>query len=134
MTTQNWFIIDVKGKTLGRAASQVAFMLRGKNKPTFAPHVANSDCYIIINAKDIVVTGNKLDQKEYISHSGFMGGIKRLQLKKAMETKPEWVFTEAVKGMLPKNKLQDIFLKQLRVFAAEEHTHSAQKPQVVTIN
>jgi len=125
----NWYVIDAKGKTLGRLASEVARILRGKHKPTFTPHVNMGDHVIVINAEKIVLTGKKLDQKRHYWHTGYPGGIKSVDYRTLMEKHPERAVMYAVKGMLPKNKLGAKMLKKLRVYRGEEHPHQAQKPQ-----
>jgi len=125
----NWYVIDAKGKTLGRLASEVARILRGKHKPTFTPHVNMGDHVIVINAEKIVLTGKKLDQKRHYWHTGYPGGIKFVNYRTLMERHPERAVMYAVKGMLPKNKLGAKMLKKLRVYRGEEHPHQAQKPQ-----
>ncbi len=129
---RKWYVVDAKGQTLGRLASEVAKVLTGKNKPIYTPNVDTGDHVIIINAKDVVLTGRKLEQKYYRTYSGYIGGLKETKYKHMMETKPELVVMHAVKGMLPKNKLGSAQLKRVRVFAGETHTHEAQKPEVLT--
>ena len=129
--TRKWFILDAAGKPLGRTAAQAAVILRGKYKPTFTPHVDCGDHVIIINAKDAVLTGKKLQQKYYRRHSGWIGGLHETQYKTLMKEKPELAMTVAVKGMLQKNKLSYSQLTRLRVFRGAEHPHAAQKPVVV---
>ena len=128
--TRNWLVIDASDVVLGRLASTVANLLRGKHKPTFAPHVDCGDHVIIINAKNAVLTGKKLEQKYYRTHSGWVGGLHETQYKHLMETKPEFAMTLAVRGMLQKNTIAQWQLKRLRIFAGAEHTHAAQKPEV----
>ncbi len=129
---RNWYVVDAKGQTLGRLASEVAKVLNGKNKPIYTPNVDTGDHVIIINAKDVVLTGRKLDQIYYRTYSGYIGGLKETKYKQMMQTKPELVVMHAVKGMLPKNKLGSAMLKRLRVYAGETHKHEAQKPEVLT--
>ncbi|NLO89539.1 MAG: 50S ribosomal protein L13 [Clostridia bacterium] len=124
-----WYIIDAKGKTLGRLATEVARILRGKHKPTFTPHVNMGDHVIVINAEKIVLTGKKLDQKRHYWHTGYPGGIKSVDYRTLLSKNPERAVFYAVKGMLPKNKLGAKMLKKLRVYRGEEHPHQAQKPE-----
>lgn len=130
---RKWYVIDATGHTLGRLASEVAKILRGKNKPIYTPHVDTGDHVIIINADKIKLTGKKLDQKYYRWHTGHPGGLKEIKYKDLMATKPDFAFTLAVKGMLPKNSLGRQMLKKLRVYAGAEHSHEAQKPEVLEI-
>lgn len=130
---RKWYVVDASGVPLGRVASQVAAILRGKNKPTFTPHVDCGDFVIVINCEKIVLTGKKLEQKYKRHHTGYMGGLKEVQFKKVMEDKPELAMYDAVKGMLPKNSLGRKMLKKLRVVKGEEHNHSAQKPEVYNL-
>ena len=131
---RKWYVVDAEGQTLGRLASEVAKVLRGKNKPEFTPFVDTGDYVIVINADKIAVTGKKLDQKKYYHHTGYIGGLKEITLKRLLETKPEAVITHAVKGMLPKNTLGRNMIKKLHVYAGPEHNHAAQKPEVLEIN
>ena len=124
-----WYVVDAKGKTLGRLASQIAAVLRGKNKTTYTPHVDCGDYVIVINCKDLVLTGNKLQDKYYRYHTGYIGGLKEVKYEKLMETKPEFVLYKAVKGMLPKNRLGRAMIKKLKVYADGKHGHQAQKPE-----
>ena len=126
---RKWYVIDAEGQVLGRLASQVAAILRGKNKPTYTPHVDTGDHVVIINASKIVLTGRKLDQKVFYRHSGYVGGLKELPYKRLMETKPEFVVAEAIRGMLPHNSLGRKMFKKLRVYAGAEHDQQAQKPE-----
>ncbi|MCR4605621.1 MAG: 50S ribosomal protein L13 [Eubacterium sp.] len=127
---RKWYVIDAKDKTLGRLASEVANILRGKKKPIYTPSVDTGDYVIIINAKEVATTGKKLDQKIYYHHSDYVGGMKETTLKEMLAKKPEYVITHAVKGMLPKGKLGRQMLKKLHVYAGAEHEHAAQKPEV----
>ena len=129
---RKWYVVDAEGKTLGRLASEVASVLRGKNKPVFTPHVDTGDYVIVINAEKIKVTGKKLDQKIYYSHSDYVGGMKETTLREMMNKKPEKVIELAVKGMLPKGPLGRQMIKKLHVYAGAEHGHEAQKPEVLT--
>lgn len=130
---RKWYVVDAEGKTLGRLASQVASVLRGKNKAIFTPHVDTGDYVIVVNADKIVLTGRKLDQKNYYRHSGYTGGLKTTVARKMLAAKPEFMIYEAVRGMLPKNKLGRAMIKKLRVFRGAEHTHQAQKPEVLEV-
>ena len=129
---RKWYVVDAAGQTLGRLASEVATVLRGKNKPTYTPHVDTGDYVIVINAEKIKVTGKKLDQKIYYSHSDYVGGMKETTLREMMNKKPEKVIELAVKGMLPKGPLGRQMIKKLHVYAGAEHGHEAQKPEVLT--
>ena len=130
---RNWYVVDADGMTLGRLASQVAAILRGKNKPTFTPHVDCGDHVIIINAAKVVLTGKKLDQKVYYHHSGFAGGLKETKYRKLMAEKPEFAVKHAIVGMLPKGPLGRQMARKLRVYAGAEHEHEAQKPVVLEL-
>lgn len=127
-----WYIVDAKGQILGRLATKIAVKLRGKDKPIFAPHVDCGDYVIVINAKSIAVTGNKLEDKYYYTHSGYPSGLRKKPLKKMMEEKPEEVIKKAVQGMIPRNRLRKEVMAKLKVFAGSEHPHEAQKPQPLT--
>ena len=129
---RKWYVVDAADQTLGRLTSQVAAILRGKNKPTFTPNVDTGDYVIVINAEKIKVTGKKLDQKIYYSHSDYVGGMKETTLREMMNKKPEKVIELAVKGMLPKGPLGRQMIKKLHVYAGAEHGHEAQKPEVLT--
>ena len=129
---RKWYVVDAEGCTLGRLASGVASVLRGKNKPQFTPHVDTGDYVIIVNADKIKVTGKKLDQKIYYHHSDYVGGMKETTLKEMLAKKPEKVIELAVKGMLPKGPLGRAMNKKLFVYAGPEHKHEAQKPEVLT--
>ncbi len=131
--SQKWYVIDVEGKPLGRAASQIAMILRGKNKPTFTPHVDTGDYVIVINCEKIVLTGDKLNQKMLRHHSQFPGGLKETPYKEALAKKPEFIFQEAVRGMLPKGPLGRKMLKKLKVYKGSEHNNEAQKPEVLEL-
>ncbi len=130
---RKWYVVDAAGQNLGRLTSQVAAVLRGKNKPTFTPHIDTGDYVIVINADQIKVTGKKMDQKIYYRHSDYVGGMKTATLKEKMADKPEDVITLAVKGMLPKGPLGRQMLKKLFVYAGPEHKHAAQKPEVLEL-
>ncbi|KNF08053.1 50S ribosomal protein L13 [Gottschalkia purinilytica] len=127
---RKWYVIDASGKTLGRLASEVAKILRGKHKPIYTPHVDTGDHVIVINTKDIILTGNKINQKVYRYHTGHPGGLKEVPYNKLMDKNPEKALMLAVKGMLPKNSLGRQMLKKLRVYKGAEHNQQAQKPEV----
>ena len=129
---RKWYVVDAEGQTLGRLASEVAKVLRGKNKPVFTPHVDTGDYVIIVNADKVKVTGKKMEQKIYYNHSEYVGGMKETTLKEMMAKKPERVLELAVKGMLPKGPLGRTMIKKLHVYAGPEHNHAAQKPEVLT--
>ena len=129
---RKWYVVDADGCTLGRLASEVASVLRGKNKPQYTPNVDTGDYVIVINADKINVTGKKLDQKIYYRHSDYVGGMKEFTLREMMDRKPERVIELAVKGMLPKGPLGRAMIKKLHVYAGPEHDHAAQKPEVLT--
>ena len=129
---RKWYVVDAQGQTLGRLASEVAKVLRGKNKPIYTPHVDCGDYVVIVNADKIVVTGKKLDQKIYYHHSGWVGGLKETTLREMLQKKPEQVVELAVKGMLPKGTLGRQMYTKLHVYAGAEHPHAAQKPEVLT--
>ena len=130
---RQWYVIDAEGQVLGRLASQVASMLRGKHKPTFTPHVDTGDYIIIVNAAKIRLTGKKLDQKFYTYHTGYPGGLKEVPYRRLMSRKPEFAFKEAVRGMLPKGPLGYAMLKKLRVYGGPDHEQQAQKPVVFDV-
>ncbi len=129
---RKWYVVDAAGMTLGRLSSEVAKILRGKNKPEFTPHCDCGDYVIVINAEKIAVTGKKLDQKKYYHHSDYVGGMKEQTLREKLNRKPEQVIELAVKGMLPKGPLGRQMYKKLHVYAGAEHAHAAQKPEVLT--
>ena len=129
---RKWYVVDADGQTLGRLASEVAKVLRGKNKPIYTPHIDTGDYVIVVNADKIKVTGKKLDQKIYYRHSDYVGGMKETTLREMMDKKPERVIELAVKGMLPKGPLGRTMIKKLHVYAGPEHDHAAQKPEVLT--
>mgnify|MGYP000030268989 FL=1 len=129
---RKWYVVDADGMTLGRLASETAKILRGKNKPTFTPHMDTGDYVIIVNAEKVKVTGKKLDQKIYYRHSEYVGGMKETTLREMMAKKPEKVVELAVKGMLPKGPLGRQMYTKLHVYAGPEHNHQAQKPEVLT--
>lgn len=129
---RKWYVVDATDMTLGRLASEVAKVLRGKNKPIFTPHIDCGDNVIVINAEKIKVTGKKMDQKVYYHHSDYVGGLKEATLREKLEKKPEQVIELAVKGMLPKGTLGRQMFTKLHVYAGPEHKHEAQKPEVLT--
>ena len=129
---RKWYVVDAAGMTLGRLASEVAAILRGKNKAIFTPYLDTGDYVIVVNADKVKVTGKKLQQKIYYSHSAYVGGMKTATLKEMMEKKPERVVELAVKGMLPKGPLGRQMYKKLFVYAGPDHKHAAQKPEVIT--
>ena len=131
---RQWYVIDAEGEVLGRLASKIALMLRGKHKATFTPHVDNGDNIIVINADKMVLTGKKLDQKAYVYHTGYAGGRKEIAYRVLMDKKPEFALTEAVRGMLPKGPLGYAMLKKLHVYRGPEHEHQAQKPVAFDLN
>ncbi len=129
---RKWYVVDATDMTLGRLASEVAKVLRGKNKPIFTPHIDCGDNVIVINAEKIKVTGKKMDQKVYYHHSDYVGGLKEATLREKLAKKPEQVIELAVKGMLPKGPLGRQMITKLHVYAGPEHKHEAQKPEVLT--
>jgi large subunit ribosomal protein L13 len=131
--TRRWILIDAKDAPLGRLSTVIAKYLIGKYKPTYSPHIDGGDYVIVINAAEVPVTGNKEEDKIYYRHTGFPGGIKDAQLKEVRQKFPERLIENAVKGMLPKNKLSPDRMQRLRVFAGSEHTHTAQTPEVVSL-
>ena len=130
---RKWYVVDAEGQTLGRLSSEIAKVLRGKNKPTYTPHIDTGDNVIVVNAEKIKVTGKKLDQKIYYNHSDFPGGMRETTLKEMLAKKPEDVITLAVKGMLPKGPLGRSMITKLHVYAGAEHPHAAQKPETLEI-
>ncbi|MCM1244787.1 MAG: 50S ribosomal protein L13 [Roseburia sp.] len=130
---RKWYVVDAEGKTLGRLASEIANVLRGKKKPIYTPHIDTGDYVIVVNAEKVVTTGKKLNQKIYYHHSEYVGGMKETTLKEMLNKKPEYVITHAVKGMLPKGPLGRQMLKKLFVYAGPEHKHAAQKPETLEI-
>ncbi len=128
---RKWYVVDAEGQTLGRVASQVASVLRGKNKPTFTPHVDCGDYVIVINADKVQVTGKKRKEKVYKHHTGYPGGLRETTFEKLIARKPEEVIRHAVKGMMPKGKLGRQMYKKLKVYAGPDHGHAAQKPEVL---
>ena len=128
LSARKWFVVDLEGQTLGRAAVQVVDVLRGKNKPVFTPHMDTGDFVVVVNAAQVQLTGRKLDNKIYYRHSGFMGGLKEITARKQLQKKPEEVLRHAVRGMLPKNSLGRQLLTKLKIYAGGEHPHQAQQP------
>ena len=124
-----WYVVDASDRVLGRLATEVAAVLRGKHKPTYSTHLDVGDHVVVVNAERVRLTGRKADQKEYFRHSGYMGGEKLIPFRRMLETKPEYVIERAVKGMLPKNALGRQMAGKLRVYAGPEHPHEAQNPQ-----
>lgn len=131
---RKWLVVDATGKTLGRLATQIAELLRGKGKPEYTPHIDTGDFVIVVNAEKIRVTGDKLATKRYYRHSGYPGGLRSRTLEEMLEQKPEEVIRLAVKGMLPRNRLARQQLKKLKVYAGPDHPHAAQKPEHLEIN
>lgn len=131
--TRDWYLVDVENKVLGRVATEIASILRGKKKPIFTPSVDTGDFVIVVNAEKIALTGNKLADKTYYSHSGFPGGIKAISAGKLIEKNAEELIKKAVKGMLPKNKLARHMLNKLKVYTGSEHPHKAQMPKKLEI-
>ena len=131
---RKWYVVDAAGMPLGRLATRVASVLRGKNKPTFTPNVDTGDFVIVINTDKVVLTGKKLEDKFYRYHTGYIGGLKEISYKKLMTEKSDLAVYEAVKGMLPKNSLGRAMLKKLRVYKGAEHNHAAQKPETLKLD
>lgn len=129
---RKWYVVDAEGKTLGRLAAEVAKVLRGKNKPTYTPHIDTGDYVIVVNAAKVKVTGKKLEQKVYYNHSDYVGGMKETTLREMLSRKPERVIEHAVRGMLPKGLLGNEMYTKLHVYAGPEHNHQAQKPEELT--
>lgn len=132
--TREWFVVDAEGQTLGRLATQIADVLRGKRKPDYTPHVDTGDFVVVVNAERIHVTGNKLADKRYWRHSGYPGGIRSRTLAEMLERKPDDVIRFAVKGMLPRNKLARKQLLKLKIYAGPEHPHAAQQPKPMEVS
>jgi len=130
---RKWYVVDAEGKVLGRLASEVAKILRGKHKPDYTPHVDTGDFVIILNADKVVLTGNKLDQKMHRYHTGYPGGLKEIKYRKFLAEKPERAVELAIKGMLPKNSLGRAMFRKLKVYRGSEHNHQAQKPEKLEI-
>ena len=130
---KKWYVVDATGKVLGRLASRIAAILRGKHKPIYSPHLDCGDCVIVINADKIRLTGKKWEKKIYYWHTGYPGGLKQRTAKEIFQRRPEELIIRAVRGMLPKNKLRDRMMKHLKVYAGPEHPHAAQKPEPLEI-
>lgn len=130
---REWWVVDAEGKTLGRLATQIAVILRGKNKPIFAPNVDAGDYVIVINCEKVVTTGNKLDDKMYYRHSRYNGGLSSITLRRQLEKHPDRVIQLAVKGMLPKNALGRQMMRKLKIYAGEAHPHAAQNPKTLEL-
>ena len=131
---REWFIVDAEGQTLGRLASEIAQIIRGKKKPFYTPHMDMGDFVVVVNAEKVKVTGNKEKDKSYFRHSGFPGGVTQISLQKVRQDFPEWIITNAVKGMLPHNRLGRQLLTHLKVYSGTEHPHAAQLPKTITFN
>ncbi len=127
-----WYVVDAQGKVLGRLASRIAMVLRGKNKPTFTPHMDTGDFVVVVNAAQVQLTGRKLDNKMYYRHSGFTGGLKTISARGLLQKKPTDLLRHAVRGMLPKNSLGRQLLKKLKIYPGGEHPHQAQEPVALT--
>ena len=130
---RDWYLVDAQGKTLGRLASEIAKILRGKHKPIYVPHLDCGDYVIVVNAEKVRVTGRKLDQKFYYRHSGYPGGLKSINLRDQLQKHPTRVLEAAVRGMLPKNRLGRAMIKKLKVYAGSSHPHQAQQPKVLEL-
>lgn len=130
---KNWYLVDAEGKTLGRMATQIASIMRGKHKPTFTPYMDMGDNVIVVNAEKVQLTGRKADQKVYYRHSGYPGGIKSMGFADMIKRKPEQVIIHAVKGMLPHNRLGRAILKHLKVYRGPDHPHGVQKPEILEL-
>jgi large subunit ribosomal protein L13 len=126
---RRWYVVDAEGQTLGRLATEIARLLRGKNKPQYTPHVDTGDFVVVVNAEKVVVTGKKAEQKVYRRHSGYPGGLKETSYEQMMERRPTEILRRAVKGMMPKNRLARQQLRKLKIYAGPEHPHAAQDPQ-----
>ena len=129
----NWWIVDAADQTLGRLATKIATTLRGKDKPQFTPHVDTGDFVVVLNSNKIKIGGNKASNKIYYRHTGYLGGLKETSYKEMLEKKPDFIIREAVKGMLPKNKLSNKIIKKLKIYGGSEHPHSAQNPQLMSL-
>ncbi len=130
---KKWYVVDASGKTLGRMASGIASVLRGKNKPIFAPHMDTGDFVIVVNAREVYISGNKRVDKKYWRHSGYMGGLTQTSFEAMMKKDPSFAVKNAVKGMLPHNKLGRRLLKKLKVYPGPEHSHEAQQPEILEL-
>lgn len=131
--TRQWYLVDAEGETLGRMASRIAQILRGKHKPIYTTYLDTGDPVVVINAEKITLTGKKMDQKKYYRHSGYPGGLKETPVRRMLETHPERVVEKAVRGMMPKGKLGRAMMKKLKVYAGEDHPHEAQQPVAIDI-
>src|SRR5881227_633097 len=131
---RRWLVVDASGKTLGRLATQIADILRGKRKPEYTPHIDTGDFVVVINAREVAVTGNKREQKRYYRHSGYPGGLRSRTLGEQLERRPEEVLRRAVRGMLPRTRLGRAQLRKLKVYAGPDHPHAAQQPQPMEVN
>jgi len=132
--SREWFIVDAEGQTLGRLASEIAQIIRGKKKPFFTPHMDMGDFVVVVNAEKVKVTGNKEKDKTYFRHSGYPGGVTQISVRKVRQDYPERIITNAVKGMLPHNRLGRQLLTHLKVYSGTDHPHSAQLPKTITFN
>ena len=132
--SREWFIVDAEGQTLGRLASEIAQIIRGKKKPFFTPHMDMGDFVVVVNAEKVKVTGNKEKDKTYFRHSGYPGGVTQISLRKVRQDYPERIITNAVKGMLPHNRLGRQLLTHLKIYSGTDHPHSAQLPKTITFN
>ena len=130
---RDWYLVDAKNKTLGRLSTAIAIRLRGKHKPIYTPHVDTGDFIVVINASKITVTGNKMQDKMYYKHTGYIGNLKSANLATMMKKNPETVLMKSVRGMLPKTKLGNAMIKKLRIFSGPEHTHTAQSPKPLEV-
>ena len=131
---QTWYLVDAEGRTLGRLATQIAEVLRGKGKPQYTPHIDTGDFVVVVNAEKVRVTGNKLEQKVYYRHSGYPGGLRERTLAEQLARRPEEVLRRAVRGMLPKNRLAAAQLRKLRIYAGPDHPHAAQNPVTLEVS
>ena len=130
---RRWYVVDAEGKTLGRLATEIAKVLRGKNKPQYTPHIDTGDFVVVVNAEKVVVTGKKAEQKVYRRHSGYPGGLKTTTYERMMERQPTEILRRAVKGMMPKSRLARQQLRKLKIYAGPEHPHAAQSPQELEV-
>jgi len=130
---RKWYLIDAEGQVLGRMATRIADLLRGKNKPIYTPHMDTGDFVVVINAEKVVVTGRKAEQKEYQRYSGYPGGLKRISYQRMLEKFPERIIEHAVRGMIPHNRLGRVMIKKLKVYAGPDHPHGAQQPEILII-
>jgi len=131
---QTWYLVDAEGRTMGRLATQIAELLRGKGKPQYTPHIDTGDFVVVVNAEKVRVTGNKLEQKVYYRHSGYPGGLRERTLAEQLARRPEEVLRRAVRGMLPKNRLAAAQLRKLRIYAGPDHPHAAQNPVTLEVS